>query len=88
MEISMPLVFSVNGPKRAVSAVFRALVGGQNGASTFGMPRLPFSHMIVGFEERKRDLGPFMWSPDQNGFWKTAENSQRPLDETPLPGRL
>ena len=52
--------FSPNGPKWAVSAVFRAL-GGQNGTYTFwisprrsdaaaepGAPRPPFSHMIVG----------------------------------------
>ena len=75
MEISMPLVFSVNGPKRAVSAVFRALVGGQNGASTFGMPRLPFSHMIVGFEERKRDrFGPVYVVP---GPKRVLENGRK-----------
>merc|ERR1712175_7067 len=52
--------FSADGPKWAVSAVFRAL-GGQNGGVTFGhsprrsdaaaepgAPRPPFSHMIVG----------------------------------------
>lgn len=37
-------------------------------------PRLPFfPYMIVGFPERKRDMGPFWGSPDQSAFWETAE---------------
>ena len=89
MEISMPLVFSVNGPKRAVSAVFRALVGAKMERPLLVCPGYPFPIWLLGLKsENAIDLGPFMWSPDQNGFWKTAENSQRPLDETPLPGRL
>ena len=51
-------------------------------------PRLPFSHMIVGFIKQKRDSGPFWGSPDENMFLEMAENGRRPLGETTLPGRL
>ena len=68
-------VFPAGGPNRAVSAVFRA-PGGRNGKITScisprrsdaapesGAPRLPFSHIIVGSLQQKRDSGPFRGSP-------------------------
>merc|ERR1712020_548404 len=88
-------VFRADGPKRAVSAVFRAL-GGQNGTYTFctsprrsdapaepGAPRPPFSHMIVGFHQRKRHSGPFRGPTGRNALRETAENGRRPLGERP-----
>ena len=42
-----------------------------------------FPYMIDGFEERKRNSGSGVPGPK-----RVLENSRRPLDETPLPGRL
>ena len=57
-------------------------------AERFWAFRLPFSHTIVGSLKQKRTSGPFRGSSGQNAFWETAENDQRPLGETALPGRL
>ena len=51
-------------------------------------PRLPFSHIIVGSLQQKRDSGPFRGSPGRNAFWETAEIGRRPLGETTLRGRF
>merc|ERR1739840_9221 len=74
---------------------------GRNGAFTFGTsprrsdvpadpsaPRLPFSHIMVGSLQQKRDSGPFRGSPGRNAFWETAEIGRRPLGETTLRGRF
>ena len=81
-------------------AVFRA-PGGRNEKLTFGIsprrsdaapepgaPRLPFSHIIVGSLQQKRDSGPFRGSPGRNAFWETAKIGRRPLGETTLRGRF
>ena len=94
------MIFPVARPKRAVSGVFRA-PGGPNGAFTFGTsprrsdapgklsaPKVPFSHINIGSLKKKCDSGPFRGSPGRNPFRETAENGQRPLGETALPGRL
>merc|ERR1712045_69323 len=44
--------------------------------------------MNIGSLKKKRDSGPFRGSPGRNAFRKNAENGQRPLGETALPGRL
>ena len=93
-------IFPAARPKRAVSAVFRA-PGGPNGGFTSGTsprrsdapgklsaPKVPFSHINIGSLKKKRDSGPFRGSPGRNAFRETAENGQRPLGETALPGRL
>ena len=51
-------------------------------------PRLPFSHIIIGSLQQKRDSGPFRGSPGRNAFWETAEIGRRPLGETTLRGRF
>ena len=81
---------TVNACNLQYLAVFRAL-GGQNGTFTFGRsprrsdapaepgaPRPPFSHMIVGFHERKRHSGPFHWEKGcsrgvYQSIWKIPE---------------
>ena len=93
-------IFPVARPKRAVSAVFRA-PGGPNGGFTsctsprrsdapgkLSAPKVPFSHINIGSLKKKRDSGPFRGSSGRNAFRETAENGQRPLGETALPGRL
>ena len=93
-------VFPAGGPNRPVSAVFRA-PGGRNGKPTFGIsprrsdtpadpsaPRLPFSHIIFGSLQQKRNSSPFRGSPGRNAFWETAKIGRRPLGETTLRGRL
>ena len=54
----------------------------------FCAPKLPFSHINIGSLKKKCDSGPFRGSPGRNAFRETAENGQRPLGETALPGRL
>ena len=93
-------VFCVDGPKRAVLAVFRA-PGGPNGVFTsctsprrsdalgeLSAPKLPFSHIDIGSLKKKCGLGPFRGSPGRTAFRETAKTGQRPLGETVLPGRL
>ena len=45
----------------------------------------PYRYWV--FEEKAR-FGPVSGLPGPNAFWETAENGQRPLGETALPGRL
>ena len=44
--------------------------------------------MNIGSLKKKCNSGPFRGSPGRNAFRETAENGQRPLGETALPGRL